>query len=101
METVLPTRPRQPESEPRSEPSERSVTLCVESELSKRRMNGDEEQPSTIIEGDTSPVAAAAATPSERRNGESDPPDPPTTSPSQTLLHPQISAKHFLGRTPM
>ena len=95
METGFPTRPRQPESEPHSEPSERNVTPCVESELSKRRMNGgDEEQPSTIIERDTSPVAAAAATPSETAR--------PTNRQSFANLDvPADLGQHLLGRTPM
>ena len=63
METESPTRSRQPESEPGSELGERNVRPRLGSELSERRMNGDEEQPSTITEVDVLQGAAGAATP--------------------------------------
>ena len=75
IETEPPTRSRQPESEPGSELGARNVRPRVGSELSEHRMNGDVEQPSTIIEVDTLQGAAGAATPLERRSSGGDPPD--------------------------
>ena len=63
-------------------------------------MDGDEEQPSTIIEGDVSQGVAADVTLSERRSHGSDQPDAPMINPSQTLSYPQISASTFLTVLP-
>ena len=59
METGLQTRPRQPESEPGSEPGERNVGPRVGSESNEPRMDGDQErQPSTDNEGEVLQWAA-------------------------------------------
>ena len=69
-------------------------------ELSERRTNGDEEQPSTITEVDALQGAAGAATPVERRSSGSDPPDVSMYNSSQAMLHPQMAASTYLTVLP-
>ena len=100
METESPTRSRHPQSEPGSELGERNVRPRGSSELSEHRLDGDEEQLSTIIEGDASQDLAGDVTLPEHRSHGSDPLDAPMINPSQTSLHPQISASTNLTVLP-
>ena len=96
METQSPTRSRQPDSEPGSEHGERNVRPRLESEMSERHVNGDEEQPSTITEVDALPGAIADTASFQRPSSEIDPPDVSMDNPSHADLHTQISASTYL-----
>ena len=101
METWLQTRPRQPESEPGSEPGVRNIRPRAVSESNEHRMDGNEErQPSTATEGDVLEGAAGATTSPERRSSVSTPSHAPTINLSQTLSYSQTSASIYMTVLP-
>ena len=94
MVTGGPTRPRQPESEAGSEPSERNVRPRVESELSEPLMDDAEEvTPPTDNEGEV--LQGADGSSAARVQ-----PDVSTDSETQTSSHLQTSASMYMTVLP-